>query len=162
MSPTQQLVTWLNSVHAIELSLAPTLENHANDATELPEMQERIAAHLAETRRHADLVERCLAMLGEKPSLVKSAMGNMMGMLQAPSTGMFRDELMKNTLMDYAAEHLEIASYEALITAADALDHPEIARICRDILEEERAMAQWLEAQIPTITHLTLQQLARV
>jgi ferritin-like metal-binding protein YciE len=161
MSPTQQLVTWLNSVHAIELSLAQTLQNHANDARDLPEISVRIAGHVAETRRHAELVERCLALLGEKPSMMKSTLGNLMGMMQAPSTGVFHDELMKNALMDFAAENLEIASYRALIAAADELGQPDIAEICRGILIEEEAMAEWLEEQIPTITHLMLQQVAQ-
>jgi ferritin-like metal-binding protein YciE len=161
MSPTQQLVTWLNSVHAIELSLAQTLQNHANDARDLPEISVRIASHVAETRRHADLVERCLALLGEKPAMVKSTLGNLMGMMQAPSTGVFRDELMKNALMDFAAENLEIASYRALIAAADELGQPDIAEICRGILIEEEAMAEWLEEQIPTITRLMLQQVTQ-
>jgi ferritin-like metal-binding protein YciE len=161
MSPNQQLITWLNSVHAIELSLAQTLQNHANDAKDLPEFQERIALHIADTRRHADLVEQCLALLGEKPSMVKSALGSVMGMLQGPSTGLFHDELMKNAIMDFAAENLEIASYRALVTAAEALGQTEIAEICREILAEEEEMAMWLEARIPEITQMMLEQVAR-
>jgi ferritin-like metal-binding protein YciE len=161
MSPIQQLVTWLNDVLAIELSLAQTMQNHANDARDLPDVAARIAAHVVETRRHAELVERCLALLGEKPSMMKSAMGNVMGMVQGPSTGMFRDELMKNALMDYAAEHLEIASYRALIAAAEELGQPDIAEICRAILAEEEAMAEWLEEQVPVITRLMLEEVAR-
>lgn len=161
MSPTQQLVTWLDDVHAIELSLAQTLQNHANDARDLPDVSVRIAAHIVETRRHAELVERCLALLGEKPSLMKSAMGNVMGMMQGPSTGMVRDELMKNALMDYAAEHLEIASYRALIAAAEELGQREVAEICRAILAEEESMATWLEEQIPALTRLMLEEVAR-
>jgi ferritin-like metal-binding protein YciE len=161
MSTTQQFVTWLNSVHAIELSLAQTLQNHARDAEDVPELRDGISQHIAETRRHAELVERCLAILGEKPSMVKSAMGSLMGMVQGPSTGMFHDELMKNALSDYTAEHLEIASYRALIAAAEALQQPEIAAICREILKDEEAMAAWLQEKIPAITLLMLEQVAQ-
>jgi ferritin-like metal-binding protein YciE len=81
--------------------------------------------------------------------------------MQGPSTGMFRDELMKNALMDYAAEHLEIASYRALIAAAEELGHRDIAVICRSILAEEEAMAEWLAEQVPVITRLMLEEVAR-
>ncbi len=70
---------------------------------------------------------------------------------------------MKNFLSDYAAEHFEIACYTSLIAAAEELGHPQIAAICRDILRDEEAMAQWLKENIPEITRLYLQhQTARV
>lgn len=97
-------------------------------------------------------------MLGEKPSTIKSAMGNVMGMVQGASSGMFRDELVKNVLSDYASEHFEIACYRSLISAAEELNRPEIAEICGEILEEEEAMAAWLEEQIEGVTHTVLHQ----
>lgn len=160
MTQNEQLTTWLNSAYAMEQSLAKVLENHAKDAKDLPEMQRRIEEHINETHTQADRVADCLARLGQKPSAVKSAMGNVMGMVQGASTGMFRDELVKNVLADYASEHFEIACYRSLIAAAEAADQPEIAEICAEILEEEEAMAAWLEEQIDDVTRLVLQQQA--
>jgi ferritin-like metal-binding protein YciE len=160
MSPKEQLVTWLNSAYSMEHNLAKVLENHAKDAKDHPEMRRRIEQHLEETRQHADSVEECLAALDEKPSKVKSAMGNIMGSVHGASTGMFRDEMIKNCLADYSAEHFEIACYRSLIVAAEEEQQPEIARICREILEEEEAMARWLEDQIPDVTRMMLQQAA--
>ena len=158
MNQTEQLTTWLNSAYSMEQSLAKVLENHANDAKDHPEMHERIQRHLEETRAHADRVEDCLELLDEKPSTLKSAMGNIMGMVQGASTGLFRDELVKNALADYAAEHFEIACYRSLIAAADEIGHAEISSICSEILRDEEAMAAWLEQQIPEVTRMVLHQ----
>ena len=158
MTHVEQLITWLNSAHAMEQSLAKVLENHAKDAKDHPDMRNRIEEHIIETRAHADRVAECLQMLGEKPSTMKSALGSVMGMVQGASTGMFRDELVKNVLADYASEHFEIACYRSLVAAAEELDKPEIAEICAEILEEEEAMAAWLEEQIADVTHVVLQQ----
>jgi len=160
MTSKDQLVAWLNDAYAMERSLANVLENHAKDARDHPEIQVRCEQHLAETRRHAELVERCLALLGEKPSALKGALGRAMGAVQGAASGMTRDEIVKNFLSDYAAEHMEIGAYLALIAAAEELNHPEIAGICRQILPEEEAMAEWLKARIPEITRLSLRQLA--
>lgn len=160
MSPKDQLTTWLNSAYSMEKSLIQVLENHAKDAKDLPDVRHRDEQHIQETRRHAELVEQCLALLDEKPSTMKSAMGNVMGMVQGASTGMHRDELVKNFLSDFAAEQFEIACYRSLIAAAEELDQPEIARICGEILRDEERMAEWLEERIPEVTRMHLQQVA--
>lgn len=142
----------------MEHSLEKVLKNHAKDAKDHPEIRQRDEQHIEETRRHAELVKQCLEILGEKPSTMKSAMGNVMGAVQGATTGMFRDEIVKNFLADYASEHFEIACYRSLIAAAEEMGQPEIARICGEILRDEEAMARWLEERIPDVTRMTLQQ----
>jgi ferritin-like metal-binding protein YciE len=149
---TDQLVTWLNSAYAMEESMTQVLKNHANDAEDFPEVRARDELHLEETRRHARRIEECLQLLGQKPSTAKSMIGNVSGKIQGASTGMYRDEIVKNFLADYAAEHFEIACYRSLIAAAEETGNREIANICREILSEEEAMAEWLESKIPEIT----------
>lgn len=161
MTPREQLITWLNSAYAMERNLIRVLENHAKDARDYPDVRERDEQHLDETRGHAKAVERCLQLLDEKPSTVKTAVGDMMGVIQGAASGMYRDEIVKNFLSDYAMEHFEIACYRSLIAAADDLGETEISQICRGILVEEEEMAAWLEERIPEVTRLTLQQMAQ-
>lgn len=142
----------------MEQSLIQVLENHRDDAKDYPPLSQRFDQHITETRRHAEMVRDCLASLDAKPSTMKAAVGNVMGLVQGAATGMFRDELVKNCLADYGMEHFEIACYRSLIAAAEELGEPEIAELCREILTEEEAMAHWLEEQIPEVTRHTLQQ----
>ena len=121
-------------------------------------MQQRIQRHIAETKTHAERVEQCLQTLDEKPSMMKSGAAKLSGMAQGASTGLARDELVKNVLSDYAAEHMEIASYRSLIAAAEELAQPRIAELCRANLREEEAMARWLEEQIDGATRAFLQE----
>ena len=154
----EQLITWLNSAHSMEQSLIPVLENHAKDAKDVAWVRERDERHLAETRRHVERVRECLDLLGAKPSTIKSAIGNLTGMVQGASSGMYKDEIVKNFLSDYAAEHFEIACYTSLIAAAEELGQTRIATICQEILRDEIEMANWLRENIPQITRLYLQQ----
>lgn len=160
MTSKDQLVSWLNDAYSMERSLLMVLENHAKDGRDFPEIKTRDEQHLAETRHHADNLERCLAILGEKPSKTKGAIGSVMGKVQGAASGAFRDEIVKNFLSDYAAEHMEIACYESLIVAAEELGYPEIARMCRENLADEEDMAAWLKERIPEVTRLSLQQIA--
>ena len=123
-----------------------------------PELARKISEHLELTRRHADMVEQCIARLGGSTSTLKTAMGTVSGFFQGRSTGVAPDELVKTALSDYAAEHFEIASYRALIAAARALGQNEIVQICEDILRDEEDMARWLEKQLPMMVQEYLGQ----
>jgi ferritin-like metal-binding protein YciE len=150
------LVAWLNDAYAMEKAQIPVLENHAKDAREFPSIRLRGEQHVEETRRHAELVGDCIERLGESPSATKSALGTMIGNVQSVTTGAFRDELVKNFLMDFAAENLEIASYNAIITAARDLGEDYVARTCEQILRDEQEMAGWLQENLPTAVRETL------
>jgi ferritin-like metal-binding protein YciE len=149
--PRETLLGWLNDAYAMEKGLVQVLENHANDVKDRPEMYRRIAQHLEETKMHAERVRDCVQRLGGDVSTMKTAMGAVSGFFQGRSTGASPDELVKNALADYASEHLEIASYRALIVAARALGEQQIAQVCEGILRDEEEMARWLEQNLPTV-----------
>ena len=158
MAHTEMVIAWLNDAYGMEQSITHVLENHAKDAKDHPQLQSGIQQHLEATKRHADLVKQQIERLGGSTSSVKSAMSHVMGMGQSVSTGMAKDELVKNALADYSTEHMEIASYRALQAAAMEIGDQELARTCEKILADEMAMANFLEQNLPVVVSLTLQQ----
>ncbi len=157
--PRETLIGWLNDAYAMEQGLVQVLENHANDVkNHNPEAYTRISRHLEETRMHAERVRECVERMGGSVSTVKTAMGAVSGFFQGRSTGAAPDELVKNALSDYAAEHFEIACYQALIQGAQALGETEVARVCEMILRDEQEMAQWLQQQLPMLVQEHLGQ----
>jgi ferritin-like metal-binding protein YciE len=161
MSHNELYISWLNDAYGMEQSLVQVLERHAMDAQSHPQMQARLQQHLEETRRHAELVKSCIQRLGSDTSTLKSGMATIMGAVQGMSTRAAKDELIKNALADYSAEHFEIASYTSLISAAMALGDTETAQVCQEILRDEEAMESWLTQQIPLITQEMLAVQAR-
>jgi ferritin-like metal-binding protein YciE len=144
------LLAWLTDAHAMERSVAQSLRNHAHDAKNHPVMRARLERHLEETRHHAELVRECIERLGGRVSMLKEGMSAVIGTVQGVATSPAKDELVKNILADSAAERLEIASYQGIITAADEIGDHETAQTCRQILREEEAMSDWLEQQLPS------------
>jgi ferritin-like metal-binding protein YciE len=149
MAHQDSFLAWLNDAYGMETSLVQVLQNHAKDAQDHPQMQARIQEHLDKTRQHAELVKGCIERLGGSTSALKTGMANIMGVVQGMSTGAAEDELVKNGIADYAAEHFEIASYQALITAAQTLGDTQTASVCQQILADEQDMATWLSQQLP-------------
>jgi len=68
------------------------------------------------------------------------------------------DEVMKGSIACSAFEAMEIASYRILVDTARQVGDEETARTCEQILQEEEAMASWLEQNLPVLTQ---QYLAR-
>ena len=149
---TDQLITWLNDAHAMETGLISILEAHASQfAGTFPAAADRLRRHIDETQQHARRLEQCLFQLGKQPSAIKSGLSSVIGAVEGSSTAIFRDQLVKDALADYASEQFEVACYTALVQVAEDLDYPEIARLCRQNLEEDKAMANWLLQQVPTV-----------
>ncbi|HEX6308514.1 MAG TPA: DUF892 family protein [Longimicrobiales bacterium] len=160
LSPAEErLLAWLNDAYALEKAQIPILENHAADAERQPHVREKHLEHLERTKHHAKRVKQCIKELGRKPSKAKDAMGRISGAMSSLSTEPFDDEVVRNFLADFAAENLEIASYEAIITAAKDAGHDKIARICEEILEDEEEMVDWLRANLPRAVRDTLDDL---
>jgi ferritin-like metal-binding protein YciE len=151
MNDKELLISWLNDAHAMEKALIKVLEHRIDDAKDFPAVQEMDRQHLEETKRHAALVTQCIERLGEKPSTAKSIMGTMFGAMQAPMTGLARDEIVKNCLMDYAAENFEVASYRALITAANQIGDQETVLVCERIMQEDLEMANRILESLPMV-----------
>jgi ferritin-like metal-binding protein YciE len=152
MAHQETLIAWLNDAYAMESNLIQTLENHASDAEGHPQMQAKIEEHLQATRLHAEMVKGCVERLGSSTSAIKTGLSNLMAAVQGLGTSAASDELVKNVLADYAAEHFEIACYTSLISAAQQLGELDIATICQQILRDEQDMANWLQQQIPVAT----------
>lgn len=161
MTGRDMLIAWLNDAHGMENALIQILEHQVKDAKDYPQVQSKLEQHLEQTRRHAQLVESCVEALGGHTSGMKTGMAKLFGQMQALSTGAAQDEMMKNALADFAAENFEVASYTALVRAAQELGDQQTASVCQQILQEDQAMADWIEQNLPTLTQQTLLQVTR-
>src|SRR5215211_8595030 len=157
MAHKELVIAWLNHAHARELGIAQVRERHAQEAKDHPHMQAALQRHLEQTRRHAELVKECVERMGGETSGVKTGMASVMGAVQGMTTNLAKDDLIKNTLHDYGTEHFEIACYTSLIAAAENLGDQETAQVCREILRDDQAMADFLFQQIPLATVEMLQ-----
>lgn len=146
------LIQWARDAHAMEEQAKTMLSGQAQRLENYPELRSRIQQHIQETERQAERLENYLATIGESESTLKDMGGKLMALGQSFS-GMFAgDEVMKGAMAGYTFEHMEIASYTILMHAATELGDVQLAEICRQNLEEEKAMASWLSDHAATLT----------
>lgn len=150
--PKNFLIKWLRDAHAMEASAESILSKQVSGVKDYPRVHQRLVDHLDTTRRQQDRLEGCIEQLGGDTSTVKEMVGKVTGTMQAFTSSGANDEVVKVAISSYQFECLEIASYRALIAAADAYAEPGVARVCKEILAEEQEMADWLKENIAEIT----------
>ncbi|OHV12954.1 ferritin-like domain-containing protein [Kushneria phosphatilytica] len=154
----ERLLQWLRDAHAMEEQAEQMLRGQASRIEHYPELHKRIEQHIDETCDQAAQIKGCIERLGGTTSGFKDMGGKLAAMGQALGGSMASDEVVKGGQASYAFEHFEISTYKALIAAAEAVDDQETRRICEGILEQEKAMAGWLEEQLPAITRQYLER----
>jgi ferritin-like metal-binding protein YciE len=158
--PKDHVLAWLRDAHAAEEQAETMLSTMSGRLEHYPELKARIDQHISESQRQAEAVRGCLERLGSSPSAIKEAGTKLMGFAQSFSGVFTSDEVVKGVLASYAFEHMEIASYKMLIVAAREVGDTQTAQVCEQILQEEIAMAKWLEDNMESITQkfLTLER----
>lgn len=149
---TKYLENWLRDAHAMEKQAEEMLKSQAKRLEHYPALRARINQHLEETTHQADKLERLMTELGIDTSALKDMGGKLSAFGQALGGMMAGDEVVKGGIASYAFECFEIASYKALIAAAEQASQPEVVRVCKDILQEEQAMADWLAQHLDETT----------
>lgn len=146
------LMAWLRDAHAMEKQAETMLSSMAGRIENYPDLKARLETHLRETERQAQMLESCITRRGGDTSTMKDLMGKFVAMGQGLSGAFVDDEVVKGSMASYTFEQMEIASYKVLIAAAEALGDAETAAVCQRILQEEIAMADWLDKALPTLT----------
>jgi len=150
---TEHLQAWLRDAHAMEEQAITMLTSQSSRLENYPELKAQIDKHLQETRDQADMLERCLERLHGGTSSIKDITGKIVAIGQGLSGLFVGDEVVKGTLASSTFEQMEIASYKILIAAADHVGDQETKRVCETILQQEIAMAEWLDRHADAITH---------
>jgi ferritin-like metal-binding protein YciE len=145
-------IVGLRNQHAVESQAIELLERQVGRLENYPEMVDRMRRHIGESQEQARRIEELLKALGTSHSAAKDLGLSFVGNLAAAGHATAPDEVIKNTLANYAFEHYEIASYRALLTLADAAGHSAAKSPLQQSLKEEEAMASWIADHIAPTT----------
>jgi len=144
--------TGLINQHAVENQAIELLERQVGRVDQFPEMKARLQRHLEESRVQAQRLDQLLAQHGTSASSVKDSMMSFMGNMAALAHTPAADEVIKNTLANYAFEHFEIAAYKSLIALAQRIGDTRGVELLTTSLREEEAMAAWIDQAIAPTT----------
>ncbi len=127
------------------------IENYAD-------IKARLQQHIQETHEQIARLERVLESLGESRSVLKDYALSLIGNMAAITHAFTQDEIIKNSIANFAFENYEIAAYKSLIQLAGETGHQEAERPLQETLREEEAIASWIDSRLPDVTHTYLER----
>jgi ferritin-like metal-binding protein YciE len=156
VSPQETLLHWLRDAHAMEKQSEQMLKSEISRLENYPRLKKHMRLHLEETMFQQEQLEKCITRLGSHHSFLKDFSARLIGFSHVAGHMLSCDEVIHGSIDIYVFEHMEIASYHALITAAESAKNLEIKEICQKLLGQEEAMAAWLLANLPHLVRAFL------
>ncbi len=151
-------VTGLQNAHALENQALELMNRQVERIENYPEIKAKLEQHIQETHTQIERLEKILEGLGESRSVLKDNALSLTGNLAAITHAFTQDEIVKNSIANFAFENFEIASYKSLIQLADETGHSGASEPLQATLREEEAMAHWLDSHLAGVTHTYLER----
>ncbi|WP_046861680.1 ferritin-like domain-containing protein [Microvirga massiliensis] len=151
-SALDNYITGLQNAHALEKQALQLMERQLERIENYPEVGRLLRAHIKETEGQLRRIDEILHSFGEDRSLLKDMATQISGNMAALMHTVMPDEILKNHFANHAFENYEIASYQSLITMAEATGHAKHVQPLQATLQEEENMAKALRDMTPDLT----------
>lgn len=145
-------ITGLKNAHAMETQALSIMRPQLERIENYPDVAQRLQQHISETEGQLERLEQILDSHGADKSGLKDMAMSMAGGMAALGHTVAGDEILKNSMANYAFEHYEIAAYKSLITVAKAAGGNSAISLLQQNLDEEERMAQWLDQNLDAVT----------
>ena len=145
-------IVGLRNAHAMENQALSIMRPQTKRIENYPEVAHRLEEHIRETEGQMERLERLLQSFGENTSTLKDTALSVLGSLAAMGHVVADDEIIKNSLANFAFENYEIAAYNSLLSLCELGRFAQAEDTLRQNLEEELAMAEWLDQNLDTVT----------
>jgi ferritin-like metal-binding protein YciE len=154
MATTSQdlFITGLKNAHAMENQALSIMKPQASRIENYPDIEAQLRRHIVETEGQIERLERILDSLDEDKSSIKDLALSVAGTFAAVGHTVAGDEILKNSMANFAFENFEIAAYKSLIALAEATGNEGAVPDLEANLGEEIAMAEWLDENIQAVT----------
>jgi ferritin-like metal-binding protein YciE len=158
-TPEEQLAIYLTDAHAIELQALVQVKR-AKDIAGDPALAQAFARHIEETERHERFVRGRLEAMSWSTVRHKDLAGMATGIGFALFARFQPDTPGKLAAHAYSYEHMELAAYDFLGRLAERVDDSETSLMASMIEQEERAMAERIEACFDGAVEASLRELS--
>ncbi|EJL92570.1 ferritin-like domain-containing protein [Pantoea sp. BIGb0393] len=144
---------WLRDAHAMEKHAESLLQAAALRLDAFPLLQARIKQYMQQTCEQQKQVKEALKRYDSSWSALKEALGRMSAVGQAASDMLRDEEGVRIAVSSYVFCNYKVATYTALLAAAQQAEDAEGVKTFQRILQHETQMADWLLLQLPEVAN---------
>jgi len=152
-----QLVKHIDEAYAMEQNVLRMLDSMIS-TTDDPEILDALEHHKMQTQGHVDRMKARLDAHEAQPSGVRQMTGVLQALAKMPLDMVRGEKAGRNARDGFATEHMEIASYELLRRIAERAGDEETAAAAREIIAEEKAMADVISSNWDKFAELSLRE----
>lgn len=157
---TELFITGLKNAHAMENQALAIMRPQVDRIEHYPEVKAKLEQHITETEGQIARLEQVLDDFGTAKSTLKDATLSLAGTMAALGHSPAEDEILKNSFANFAFENYEAAAYKSLIAIARQAGETDAAGLLQQNLDEELAMADWLDDNLEVVTSQFVTRLA--
>lgn len=130
----------VRSAHAMENQALCIMKPQVSRIENYPEVAQKLKEHIRETEGQIQSLDGILNELGETVSSFKDAALSLGGSFAAIGPSVAGDEILRNSLANFAFENYEIAAYRSLMSLAENGGFTSALPAIQQDLSEEKAM----------------------
>jgi ferritin-like metal-binding protein YciE len=145
-------ITGLRNAHAMEHQALSIMKPQVSRIENYPDVASRLQQHITETENQITRIEQLLEGVGESKSGLKDIALSLTGTMAAITHSAAPDEIVKNSFANFAFENFEIAAYKSLLALSNQAGNSHATELLTQNLNEELAMADWLDQNIGPVT----------
>lgn len=151
---------WLRDAHAMEKHAESLLQAATLRLEDFPLLQARMKQYTQQTCEQQQQVKEVLKRYDSNWSALKEALGRMSAVGQAASDMLRGEEGVRIAVSSYVFCNYKVATYTALLAAAQQAADSKGIKTFQLILQDEIQMADWLLHQLPDVANEAILQSA--
>lgn len=144
---------WLRDAHAMEKHAESLLQAATLRLEDFPLLQARMKQYRKQTCEQQQQVKDVLKRYDSNWSALKDALGRMSAVGQAASDMLRDEEGVRIAVSSYVFCNYKVATYTALLAAAQQAADSKGIKTFQLILQDEVQMADWLLHQLPDVAN---------
>lgn len=144
---------WLRDAHAMEKHAESLLQAATLRLEDFPLLQARMKQYTQQTCEQQQQVKDVLKRYDSNWSALKEALGRMSAVGQAASDMLRDEEGVRIAVSSYVFCNYKVATYTALLAAAQQAADSKGTKTFQLILQDEIQMAEWLLHQLPDVAN---------
>ncbi|MDY0927953.1 DUF892 family protein [Pantoea trifolii] len=144
---------WLRDAHAMEKHAESLLQAATLRLEDFPLLQARMKQYTKQTCEQQQQVKDVLKRYDSNWSALKDALGRMSAVGQAASDMLRDEEGVRIAVSSYVFCNYKVATYTALLAAAQQAADSKGIKTFQLILQDEVQMADWLLHQLPDVAN---------
>jgi ferritin-like metal-binding protein YciE len=142
------LISDARTLHAVQKNAKAMMKRVIDRLDDYPAAKARLQAHLGDKDNEMQRLEKILGDLGEETSALQDSTMSMMGGMTGAMTAGLEDDILQTSMVTFGLASYEICAYEGMIELAQKAGEVRAVPLLKSCLEEERAMAAWLHANM--------------